>query len=157
MIKRLVQGSINNNSPTPYEYWMIDGGIPRDIPSVSCRVYLGGTLMLQDNYADKQLSGYYENRNAVFAMRSFVPDDEAAIQELAGRYLKQPELTFQKGLYQGIWIVRIATASLPDPEKLEAFLEGWKKAGFGSETCYFVLLTDGEPYYRGAFMIAGVF
>lgn len=147
VIKRLVVRIINNNSPTPYE--LLGGDIPRDIPSVSCRVYLGDNLMLQDNYADKQLSGYYENRNAVFAMRSFVPDDEAAIQELASRYLKQPELTFQKGLYEGIWIVRIATSSLPDPKKLEAFLEDWKKSGVGSETCYFVLQKDGEPYYRG--------
>ena len=147
VIKRLVMRIINNNSPTPYE--LLGEDIPRDIPSVSCRVYLGDILMLQDNYADKQLSGYYENRNAVFAMRSFVPDDEAAIQELAGRYLKQPELTFQKGLYEGIWIVWIATASLPNPEKLEAFLEDWKKVGVGSESCYFVLLKDGEPYYWG--------
>lgn len=148
-IQRLLLGAASPNNPTPYEYWMSTEGKELDIAKVTCRIYVGEILMLQDNYADTQLAGIYENRKPVIAMRTFTPDNEAALQEIAGRSVKQPKLTFQKRIYDGAWVIHMETGTYLAPEKLEKLLADWSEAGVGPEGGYVVLLLEGEPYYWG--------
>lgn len=147
VINRLVLGSINKASPTPYEHWMTDGGVVRDIPYVSCRVYLGKDLMLQDNYEDKQLRGFYENKEAVFAAREYLPDNEAEISELANRYMKDPELIFQKGICDDTRIVHLKADKILAPRKMEQLLTDLSEVEFGGMNCYLVFWAGGEAYY----------
>lgn len=146
-INRFVLGSINKGNPTPYEHWMTEGGTRRDIPRVNCRVFVGDELLLQENYADKKLASSYENKKSVFPMRQYIPENEAEILELVNHYMKQPELTFQKGISDGTLIIHLQSDVVLAPEKIDALLEEWTKSIFSVDSCCFVFWEEDEWYY----------
>lgn len=147
VINRFVLGNVNKGNPTPYEHWMMEGGTIRDIPRVSCRVFLGDDLVLQDTYEDKRVRGFYEDFKVNVAARQFDPENEAEIMEVAERYMKDPELVFEKGICDGTQIIHLKSNHVLAPEKMELLIADLSKVDSGSVNYYLVFWGDGNAYY----------
>lgn len=148
VLDKFVLGQINNYSRTPYEDWMILNGKIREIPNASCKIYIDDILIFQDNYENKQLKSYYENKEVFLDTRACEPINGGPIIATVNQKLPDAAISFQKSIKAGELLVTFDTDKIVDPQIVTSIVDLLSPLAQEYKTIEYLFLSKRECYYR---------